>query len=249
MPRSMREKSQTGIYHVMLRGINQQIIFNDLEDYQKFIEILNDCKAISGYEIYAYCLMNNHAHILLKVQKEDLSQIFKRIGVRYVHWYNWKYNRRGHLFQDRFKSEPVENEEYFLTVLRYIHQNPVKAGITKTIDEYRYSSYNEYIEKKTNSLVDIKFALDMLGEKEFIRFNNENNENKCMEYDYSDYRITDNDAMEIISRESGCANIEQFLNLSIERRDNSIRIYKEMGMSIRQISRLTGVSFGVARRI
>lgn len=247
MPRSMREQSQTGVYHVMLRGINQQIIFNDLEDYQKFIEVLSDCKAISGYEVFAYCLMNNHVHILLKVHKEELSQIFKRIGVRYVYWYNWKYYRRGHLFQDRFKSEPVEDEGYFLTVLRYIHQNPIKAGITKTVSEYDFSSYNEYI--GVNKVVDTKFALDMMGEKEFIQFNNEKNEDKCMEYDYSDYRITDNAATKIIEKVSGCENVEQFLFLDIGKRDNYIKLFKEKGMSIRQISRLTGVSFGIIRRI
>lgn len=141
MPRSVREKSETGIYHVMLRGINQQIIINEDEDFEKFLDVLKDCKAVSGFELYAYCLMNNHIHLLLKVQKEELSLIFKRIGVRYVCWYNWKYSRHGHLFQDRFKSEPVNDEKYLLTVLRYIHQKPLKAGLAKEIDTYQYSSY------------------------------------------------------------------------------------------------------------
>jgi len=94
----MRVKSETGIYHIMLRGINQQIIFNDEEDIEKFLEVLKKCKAISEFKIYAYCFMNNHVHILLKEGKEELGQIFKRIGVRYVYWYNLKYyyglNRR-----------------------------------------------------------------------------------------------------------------------------------------------------------
>jgi len=125
MPRQARQKSESGIYHIMLRGINQQIIFEDEEDSEKFIETLKTYKAISGYKIFAYCLMGNHCHLLLKVEKEDLVLIFKRIAGSYVYWYNWKYYRRGHLFQDRFKSEPVEDDVYFLTVLRYIHQNPV----------------------------------------------------------------------------------------------------------------------------
>ena len=128
MPRTARTKSESGIYHVMLRGINQQVIFKDEEDNRKFLEVLNDCKAVSGYKLFAYCLMGNHIHLLIKVEKEDLEQIFKRIGGRFVYWYNGKYSRGGHLFQDRYKSEPVETDEYFLAVLRYIHQNPVKAG-------------------------------------------------------------------------------------------------------------------------
>ena len=108
----------------MVRGIDRQIIFNNDEDYSKYVEILRECKAISKFKLFAYCLMDNHVHLLLKAEDEDLSQIFKRIGVRYVYWYNWKYNRRGHLFQDRYRSEAVEDDSYFLTVLRYIHQNP-----------------------------------------------------------------------------------------------------------------------------
>ena len=146
MPRQPREKSESGIYHIMLRGINQQVIFEDYEDYSKFIETLETYKAVSGYKVFAYCLMSNHIHILLKVEKEDLDLIMKRIAGSYVYWYNWKYYRKGHLFQDRFKSEPVEDDEHFLTVLRYIHQNPIKVGITKTIDDYKFSSYNECLQ-------------------------------------------------------------------------------------------------------
>ena len=113
----------------MLRGINQQQIFEDEEDNLRFLETLFKYKQQCGYEIYAYCLMGNHVHILLKEGKEDLTLVLKRIAGSYVYWYNWKYHRSGHLFQDRFKSEPVENDIYFLTVIRYIHQNPVKAGV------------------------------------------------------------------------------------------------------------------------
>ena len=131
MPRQPRRKSESGIYHIMLRGINQQTIFEDDADYRRFLDTLEKYKAVSGYTVFAYCLMSNHVHLLLKVADEDLDMIMKRIGGSYVFWYNWKYSRRGHLFQDRFKSEPVETDPYFLAVLRYIHQNPVKAKIVK----------------------------------------------------------------------------------------------------------------------
>ena len=109
MPRKAREKSSTGIYHVVLRGINRQIIFEEDEDYQKLLQTLQEYKETSGYEIYGYCFMSNHIHLLIKEGEEDLGIVFRRIGARYVYWYNWKYNRRGHLFQDRYKSEAVEN--------------------------------------------------------------------------------------------------------------------------------------------
>lgn len=107
VPRQARRKSESGIYHIILRGINQQQIFEDEEDSYRFLETLSKYKEQCGYEIYAYCLMGNHIHILLKEGKENLTLVLKRIAGSYVYWYNWKYRRSGHLFQDRFKSEPV----------------------------------------------------------------------------------------------------------------------------------------------
>lgn len=85
MPRQARIKSKSGIYHVMLRGINQQQIFEDSEDYDKFLQVLKDCKAISVFDLYAYCLMGNHVHLLIKENKEPIEQIIKRIGARFVY--------------------------------------------------------------------------------------------------------------------------------------------------------------------
>ena len=99
MPRKAREKSESGIYHVMLRGINQQQIFEEEEDYLKFIQILETYQTISEYKIFAYCLMGNHIHLLIKVEKESLEQVFKRIGSKYVYWYNTKYQTiRGRFY-------------------------------------------------------------------------------------------------------------------------------------------------------
>jgi REP element-mobilizing transposase RayT len=108
--------------------------------------------------------MSNHIHLLIKEGKEDLGIVFRRIGSKFVYWYNWKYKRSGHLFQDRYKSEVVENDKYFLTVLRYIHQNPVKAGIVGSMIKYPWSSYNEYFGK--NGICDISFVLSLFSESE-----------------------------------------------------------------------------------
>jgi len=88
VPRRAREKSSTGIYHVMLRGINKQIIFEDNEDYEKFLQIIKGYREECGYEIYTFCLMSNHIHLLIKEGKEDLGMVFRRIGAKYVYWYN-----------------------------------------------------------------------------------------------------------------------------------------------------------------
>ena len=232
----------------MLRGINQHVIFEDDEDYLKFIETLKDYKAISGYRIFAYCLMSNHIHILLQVVKEDLDVIMKRIAGSYVYWYNWKYYRKGHLFQDRFKSEPVDDNEYFLTVLRYIHQNPVKSGMVKKLDEYKYSSYNAYIED-IERFIDTDFVYEIIDKDDFEKYNAEENEDKCLEIDDLVFRLSDADARKEIKKVSGCENATEFQILEQAKRDNYIKELKDRGLSIRQISRLTGVSFSIVRKI
>ena len=248
MPRQAREKSRTGIYHIMLRGINRQTIFEDEEDSLKFLETLKSYKAISGYNIFAYCLMSNHIHILLLVGKEDLDLIMKRIAGSYVYWYNWKYYRKGHLFQDRYKSEPVEDEKYFLTVLRYIHQNPQKAGMVKDLGAYKFSSYNEIL-KENKELIDIDFVYSLIHRDDFIPFCNGRNDDRCLEYDESDGRSSDADAIKVIQKISKCRNASEFSKLDVKKRDQCISKLKEEGLSIRQISRLTGISFGIVRRL
>lgn len=252
MPRGARKKSSTGIYHVMLRGINRQIIFEDHEDYEKLLQILKDYKEECGYKIYAYCLMSNHMHFLIEEGKEELGIVFRRIGAKYVYWYNWKYERSGHLFQDRYKSEAVENDRYFLTVLRYIHQNPVKAGIEEDIAGYPWSSYKEYTGR--SRFCDTAFPLSLFATDVntavslFEAFNLQENSDKCLEYEET-VRINDIEASEIIKKAAGVSNLNEIQNFEKEKRNEVIKQSKDMGLSIRQIERLTGISFGVIRSI
>jgi REP element-mobilizing transposase RayT len=240
MPRQARRKSESGIYHIMLRGINQQQIFEDEEDGFRFLETLSKYKEQCGYEIYAYCLMGNHVHILLKEGKENLTLVLKRIAGSYVYWYNWKYRRCGHLFQDRFKSEPVEDDAYFLTVIRYIHQNPIKAGICKNIDGYKFSSYNEYINKP--NLVNVDFCLGIIDKEQFIEFNNEFNDDICLDIRDNDFRLTDDEALKIIWKICKCKSVSDFQKFDKIKRNYYIEKLYKHGLSIRQISRLAGLS-------
>jgi len=252
MPRVAREKSSTGIYHVMLRGINHQIIFEDDEDCQNYLETLKTYQDKSGYIIYAYCLMSNHIHLLVKEETEELSNAFKRIGASYVYWYNWKYGRRGHLFQDRFKSEAVENDSYLLTVIRYIHQNPLKAGIVKDIADYRWSSYGEYVGE--SRVCDVEFALNMFSTNRvmavelFKEFNSAENEDRCLDYDQA-VRLNDAEATDFIRNIAGVVSPTEIQSFDKGKRNEIIKACKEKGLSFRQIERLTGVSFGVIRAI
>jgi len=253
MPRVARIKSSTGIYHLMTRGINQQNIFSSDDDYERFLNTLSRYSRKSNCEIYAYCLMDNHIHLLLKEGQEPLATTMKRIGTSYVYYYNWQYNRKGHLFQDRFKSEPVEDDAYFLTVLRYIHQNPVKAGITDDPVTYPWSSYTEYTDKV--KLVNTSFALKLFNQdhekaiEEFINFHHQPNEDKCL--DITEKRETFSDKMirQLVSKKY---NIElaTLSNIKPETQKKVLSYLKELnGCSLRQLSRLIGLTLYQVRRV
>lgn len=154
MPRRPRRMSASGIYHVMIRGINKMQIFNDDADNIQFLHFLEFTQT-DEFQILAYCLMGNHAHLLIRTSKtgiEPLEAGMKSLCIRYAAYYNRKYERIGTLFQDRYKSQPVTTVGYFLRVLRYIHNNPVAAGITDTMADYPWSSYRDYFATRSTCI-------------------------------------------------------------------------------------------------
>lgn len=252
MPRNARRKSETGIYHIMMRGINRQCIFEDEEDCEKILQTLEKYREKSGYEIYAYCLMGNHLHLLLKVGKEPFEQVMRRICGSYVYWYNLKYNRIGNLFQDRFKSEPVEDEKYFLTVLRYIHQNPLKAGLIKDLSMYEWSSYLEYISKAR--LVKTAYVLESLNKdrdkaiKIFMEYNNALIDDMCLDIDDKN-RTTDEEAKIIIKKVCKVNSPTELQSIDNKSRNEYLSELKnKFKLSIRQLERLTGINRGIISR-
>ncbi|WP_422484918.1 REP-associated tyrosine transposase [Gudongella sp. DL1XJH-153] len=252
MPRTARVRSRTGIYHLMLRGINRQTIFEDNEDAQKFLYTLEDVKNTSGFEIYAYCLMTNHIHLLVKEGQEDFGQSMRRIGAKYVYWYNMKYERTGHLFQDRFKSEVVENEEYLLSALRYIHQNPVTAGMVKDPVQYPWSSYSSYL--NTNNLIDADFILEHLSTDKnkardaYVKFHKEYYNHTFLDMEDDKKRLSDDDAKSIIINMCNVESTRDLQGFDKRKRDHHLVELSNSGISDRQISRLTGISRAVIRK-
>lgn len=203
--------------------------------------------ASGRWDVIQSCDIIGSLDTSIKEVKEPIEQLMKRITTRFVYWYNIKYRRSGHLFQDRFKSEPVENDEYFLTVIRYIHQNPIKAGICKNPQDYTFSSYNEFFKKQT--FVDCDFVFGMIGKDDFIKFNNEKSFGQCLDIEEKMIiKVTDEQARKIIEKYSKCKNASEFQALDIKARDRCLKELRENGLSIRQISRLTGVSFNIVRK-
>ncbi|MGB4438093.1 MAG: transposase [Sedimentibacter sp.] len=242
MPRTARHKSESGIYHVMLRGIDKRNIFLKPNDYEKFIESIIKAKEKVKFFVYAYCLMTNHVHILVKQDNEDIGDTVRRIAVSYAQYHNNKYGRTGHLFQNRFRSEAVDNDQYFLTVIRYIHQNPLKAGIIKNIGDYKWSSYNEYI-NNNECIVDSEFVLSYFKSiKEFINYHNEINEDVCLDYNQKK-RWADEELKEFILT---YPNISYLQKLDKKTRDTIIKNIKEdTGASNRQLARVLKIGRGI----
>lgn len=251
MPRQARKRSSIGIYHVMLRSINRQNLFEDNEDRQRFMDTLGYYKAMGGYELYGYCFMDNHVHLLLREVSESISMAIKRISSSFVYWYNQKYNRCGHLFQERYKSEAIESESEFLTVLRYIHQNPVKAGIVKGMEQYPWSSYREYVGRAV--ITDVDFALEIFSKDRlkavelFKEYSKEESKERCLEIGEA-VRISDAEVIASLKR-LGIQTVSQLRILEKKERDEIIRAVKRMkGVSIRQIARITGIPKSVISR-
>ena len=246
MPRVARRRSSTGIYHVMLRGVNRQQIFFDKEDYRCFIGLLGHYKKKCGFKLHAYCLMGNHIHLLIEEGPEPLEIIFKCLGTAFVYWYNSKYERTGHLFQDRFKSEPVNNGAYFLIALRYILQNPVAAGFCSSPEEFPYSSAREYLLHK-RGLTDTKFAMTLIDCTEdpsaLRRFLCAQNSDRCLDIDEKiRTRCTDAKARDLILEEFGTFSPSPGKAIQRAELNRSLKRLVKAGVSIRQLSRLTGLS-------
>ena len=241
MSRKARTISESGVYHILFRGVNQQNIFEESSDFEKIKETIATVKQDLHFEIYAYCFMSNHVHIVLKEKNlGDISLIMKRILTKYARWYNIKYGRSGALIANRYKSVPVEIDEYFLQLIRYVHQNPIKAGITDKIENYPYSSFWEYVTE--SDLTDTDFVLQMIGLEEFVDFHHEFEE---INFHVTDSKKkTDEDVLIYLKKNYKIDNPKSISKFSkIDRDKLLVALKKEF--PIRQLQRITGISRGV----
>ncbi|MEG6520445.1 transposase, partial [Desulfotomaculum sp. 1211_IL3151] len=241
MPRQARETSTTGIYHLLVRGINKETIYHDDQDRQRYLDTLARIAQDSNALILGYCLMDNHAHILLKEGLKKISNLMHRLGASYAYYYNWKYNRVGHVFQNRFKSENVEDDIYLKVVIRYIHQNPVKAGMVKRAQEYCWSSCKDYYDGKgLLGITNTGLILGIFSEKEeqaikaLQQFTEVENEDKCLE-DMKRTALSDSQAREVIEKMLQNKQAKILQEMSRAERDMVLHKLKEIeGLSIRQ---------------
>lgn len=191
MPRKPRVHYKGALYHVMARGNNGEEVLERDEEKKQYLNLLKKYKERYDFKLYAYCLMDNHIHLLIEVSDIPLSKIMQGVQQSFTQIFNKKYERTGHAFQQRYKANLCDKESYFLQVIKYIHYNPVKASLDEGIN-YKWSSHNEYLKNDEYSLIDKDFVLSIFsnnranavrGYLEFINEEDDDIEEACFTID------------------------------------------------------------------
>lgn len=152
-----------GTYHVRARGNNGDGIFLDDADRLKYLDLLAEAKRLLTFQIFAYVLMTNHTHIVLRTPQPNIAEVMHRVHRAYAFYFNRRSKKTGHLFGGRYRSRPVLDDSDLLGVTRYVHRNPIRAGLTLTAEDYRWSSYRDYVNPVRDDLVDSSPVLALLS--------------------------------------------------------------------------------------
>jgi len=260
MPRIARIKGEFTTYHIILRGNERKNIFLDSEDKERFLETLQRMKDKYNFLIYAYCLMDNHVHLIIYDNGNDISLIMKSINVSYAIYFNRKYKRVGHLFQDRYKSEIVDNDKYLLELSKYIHNNPVRAGIVTNAIEYRWSSFRYYVDNdyylkykilSTSKILGLISQKQSIAQKEYSNYVNSTEEiiNRKIrdaflspEEENRDYLVQISDARERINKiaQDRGITVEELIKNKKTRNDVIRELRKNSSLKLKDIGELMG---------
>ena len=242
--RTARRRCESDVYHVVVRGVGKQILFEDDADRRFFLDTLADQRAKHGIQLYAWCLMSNHVHMLFRAPLESISAMMRALETRYAGYFNVRHARTGTLFQGRFTSVPVESDEQLLQAVRYIHRKPVGAG--EPIDG-PWSSFRDYVGKRGPIDVDTAFAMGLLGGKPaFLRLHD--SEDGSYARHLPRHRITDAQALSIAKVILGKDGPYGLKAIDKASRDALLVRLKEAGLSVRQISRITSIGENIVQR-
>lgn len=247
MPRQPRASSETGFYHVTTRGIDKQAVFKDDDDRIRLLDCLRESSKKHGVEVHAWCLMNNHVHLLLKCDSVQILAAFVRDCMsKYAEYFNHRHNRVGPLVQGRFWSAPIKTDAQLLATMRYIHHNPWKAGICPT-DAYRWSSYQSYIRQQGSTHTALVVAT--IGSiDEFVRFHQceSKPDRELLE---SEGPLSEKDLRRIAADALGETAFAEIPRMNREKRDSLICQLADIGLKPPEISRLTCLTYDTVYRI
>src|SRR5713101_837764 len=163
MPRPLRLEAEGAAYHVIARGNERKLVFRDDRDRKEYLDRLIRCRERFGLRLLAYCLMGNHLHLAVERGPALLSRVMLALQSGYTQWFNRRHGRVGHLFQGRYKAFLIEKERYLLALVRYIHRNPLEAGLARRAHEYEWSSDRYYRRGKGPEWLDLDVVLALFG--------------------------------------------------------------------------------------
>lgn len=184
MSRKPRNFYSSNFYHIMVQGIEKKNIFYKTKYREKYIELIKENSKKYNIIIISLCVMTNHAHIIIHCQdNESMSKFMKSINTSYANYYNKLEERVGYVFRDRYLSEPIFDERYLFNCIAYVHNNPVKAGMVKRREDYKYSSYNSYF--KFDDIINEETIRLLFGDdKDYVKkieAINKNNQDKFLD--------------------------------------------------------------------
>jgi REP element-mobilizing transposase RayT len=253
VPRQARQVSETGLYHIVFRGVNHCQLFEEQEDYERLLGLLDKVRTELGLEVIAYCLMSNHVHILVRENSPgEVVLAMRKILSPYAGWFNQKYERSGALIANRYKSEPVTKDSYLLALVRYSHHNPVKAGLALNADLYPWSSYRCYTTSRS-SIVNVDLVLGMLSAnrgiaiQQFRRLHLPDNPETHVNT-FAPARRKDSELRVMLAQQYDQLQASAVVGLPKTQRDSVLDFLRTQGFTIRQIERVTGVSRGIITR-
>ena len=254
MTRVARQVADSSLYHVVFRGNGRQILFYSDADRCALLKMLKRVAEREGVLVLAWCLMGNHAHMVVCDERGRLSELMHSLLTGYARYFNQKYGHVGHVFQDRFSSYPIETDSYLLTVLRYVHLNPERAGLGRA-DEYRWSSYREYVDGTGEGVVSSReYVFDVVGGETGFRALCRSGEKRLgLEMIRCLGEGVHEDELSIFAQsvleDAGMGCLGDVRLLDSAGRTRALRALRGAGLSIRQIERLTGVGRGVVSRV
>lgn len=241
MPHTARKKSESGFYHVVPKGIADQIIFEDDADRHLYLQLLSKAAGNSGILVHAYCLMSNHVHLIVEDRGDNLSDCMKYLHERYAMHFAKVMGRTGGVFRKPYWSEPIETDPYLLCAIRYVHANPAAAGICKA-SVYRWSSMGAYLEDG-DGITTTGLILDMAGGKEgFLEFSDASN-STALPFPGSRLKghLSDEEALRL-AREVLEMDDVNLARLQPSVRREKLEKLRDHSFSVRQLSRICGIS-------
>ena len=235
-----RERCEGDVYHIVVRGAGRQLLFEDDRDNDRFLTALLSQAESEGVELYAWCLMGNHAHMLMHGSIEAISSLMQAVNRSYAAYFNIKYDRVGHLMQGRFRSVPVKDDAQLIATVVYIHRNPVEAGLSKDC-RYRWSSYDRYLEPgRSSGMSRVLGVFGGTGAFEEAHAVAGGADAQAVVH-LRVPRMSDSHAREVLRDVLSLCGYEEIPSDDKAKRNEVLAELRRRGLSIRQVERLTGI--------